>query len=109
MLNLLAKDFKLLFGKNTNTTKRILSTLFTLLFVGAFVAIEVFLYTMILSKIETTKNASSAFTCLFLFVISVIVIVSGLSVSLKISSGFSFLSRFIFGNKAFNLDKSISS
>ena len=78
MLNLLAKDFKLLFGKNTNTTKRILSTLFTLLFVGAFVAIEVFLYTMILSKIETTKNASSAFTCLFLFVISVIVIVSSL-------------------------------
>ena len=78
MLNLLAKDFKLLFGKSGSTSKRVISMLLTLVFVGCFVAIEVFLYTMILRKIESTKNASIAFTCLFLFVISVIVIISSI-------------------------------
>ena len=69
MLNLLAKDFKLLFGKDTSLSKRIISVLVTILFVGAFVGIEVFLYTTILQKIGNTKNAPMAFTCLFLFVI----------------------------------------
>ncbi len=78
MLNLLAKDFKLIFGKDTRLSKRIISTLFTIIFMGGFVGIEVFLYTMILQKIESTKNASIAFTCLFLFVISVIVIISSI-------------------------------
>lgn len=78
MLNLLAKDFKLLFGKDTSLSKRIISILVTILFVGAFVAIEVFLYTMILQKIGNTENAPQAFTCLFLFVISIIIIISGL-------------------------------
>lgn len=78
MLNLLAKDFKLLFGKDTSLSKRIISVLVTILFVGAFVGIEVFLYTTILQKIGNTKNAPMAFTCLFLFVISIVIIVSSL-------------------------------
>ena len=65
MLNLLAKDFKLLFGKKTSKSKQIISLLLTLIFVGSFVGIEVFLYSMILKKIDTTKDASIAFTCYF--------------------------------------------
>lgn len=78
MLNLLAKDFKLLFGKKTSKSKQIISLLLTLIFVGSFVGIEVFLYSMILKKIDTTKDASIAFTCLFLFIVSIIVIISSI-------------------------------
>ena len=78
MLNLLAKDFKLLFGKNTSLSKRILSALVTIIFVAAFIGIEVFLYITILNKIGSTKDAPIAFTCLFLFVISIVIIISGL-------------------------------
>lgn len=76
MLNLLAKDFKLLFGKNTSISKRIISGLVTFIFVVCFIGIEVFLYTTILNKIGSTKNAPIAFTCLFLFVISIVIIIS---------------------------------
>lgn len=80
MLNLLAKDFKLIFGKGTSLSKRIISGLITILFVGAFVGIEVFLYTRILTneQIKSTPNAIMALTSLFLFVISIIIIVSDL-------------------------------
>ena len=78
MLNLLAKDFKLLFGKDTSLSKRVLSIILTIVFVAMFIGIEVFLYTTILQKIDNIKDAPIAFTCLFLFVISIIIIVSSL-------------------------------
>ena len=76
MLNLLAKDFKLLFGKNKSISKKILSAIVSLIFVGSFVGIEVFLYINILKKIENTQNALMAFTTLFLFVSTIIIIFS---------------------------------
>lgn len=78
MLTLLAKDFKLMFGKDTSLAKRILSILFSICFIGCFVGIEVFLFTTILKKIENFNNASSAFIALFLFIISIIVTISSL-------------------------------
>ena len=78
MLNLLAKDFKLLFGKGTTISKRITSIIVTFLFVAAFIGIEVFLYITILNKVGNIQNAPIAFTCLFLFIVSIIIIVSSL-------------------------------
>ncbi len=78
MINLLAKDFKLLFGKGTSLSKRITSIIVSFIFVAAFIGIEVFLYITILNKVDSIKDAPIAFTCLFLFVISLIIIVSSL-------------------------------
>ena len=80
MLNLLAKDFKLLFGKDTSLSKRVLSIILTIVFAAMFIGIEVFLYTRILTneQIKSTPNAIMALTSLFLFVISIIIIVSDL-------------------------------
>lgn len=52
MLNLLAKDFKLLFGKEKSIARRIATILVTLIFIACFIAIEVFLFTTILNKIS---------------------------------------------------------
>ena len=84
MLTLLAKDFKLMFGKDKSLLKRIISLLFSVIFIGCFVGIEVFLFTTILKKIETFNNASSAFIALFLFIISVIVTLSSLMNATKL-------------------------
>lgn len=78
MINLLAKDFKLLFGKEKSIVKRILSILITLIFVGCFVAIEVFLLITILKKIGNIHQAPIAFMTLFLTVISVMVMISNI-------------------------------
>ena len=47
MLNLLAKDFKLLFGKDTSLSKRIISILVTILFV---VLLKKHFYSIIYTK-----------------------------------------------------------
>lgn len=78
MLNLLAKDFKLLFRKEKSVSKRIITSITTLAFIAFFIAIEVFLFSSILKKVGTTKEATSAFTSLFLFIISLLIIVSDL-------------------------------
>lgn len=78
MLTLLVKDFKLLFHSEKKLSNRIISLLISILFIGAFVAIEVFLFTTILKKIGTFHQAQNAFTSLFLFIISLLLIVSNL-------------------------------
>ena len=78
MLTLLAKDFKLMFGKEKGFLKKILSILFSIFFIGCFIAIEVFLFTTILTKIGNFNQAPSAFISLFLFIISIIVTISNL-------------------------------
>ena len=75
MLTLLAKDFKLFFSKEQSVSRRIISLLVTIVFLGAFVAIEVFLFISILKKISNYNNAPIAFTNLFLFVISILMII----------------------------------
>ena len=78
MLTLLVKDFKLLFHSEKKLSNRIISLLISILFIGSFVAIEVFLFTTILKKIGTFHQAQNAFTSLFLFIISLLLIVSNL-------------------------------
>ena len=54
MLNILVKDFKmLLFGDKASIGKKILSLVFTVLMLAVFIAIEVFLFTMIIEKVKT--------------------------------------------------------
>lgn len=78
MLGLLAKDFKLLFGNEKSIAKTILKFLSVIIFLGCFIAIEVFLFTQILNKISKFNNASNAFLCLFLSIVSILIIVSNL-------------------------------
>ncbi len=76
MLTLLIKDFRLMFSRERSSAKSALKIIFTSLFVLGFVAIEIFLYSALLKKIENFSNAPTSFTLLFLFVISVFMTVS---------------------------------
>lgn len=75
MITLLIKDFKLLFRREKSLTKRILSTLLSMIFIGSFVAIEIILFSAILDKIKDFSQAPAAFMTLFLLVISVLLTV----------------------------------
>lgn len=77
MLNLLYKDFKLMFRQDKKLSKRIISAIFSLIFLGAFIAIEVYLFTTLISKTNKFKNASMTFMSLFLFIISIMLIIAG--------------------------------
>ena len=74
MLNLIAKDFKLLFSSHGGTKKRILSALATLLMAAFAVGIEWFIFSTILDKIRHYNNAVIPFLTLFLFIISCLMI-----------------------------------
>ena len=78
MLNLLAKDFKLLFGKEKSIARRIATILVTLIFIACFIAIEVFLFTTILNKISKYDQAPIAYMNLFLTVISILIIIANI-------------------------------
>lgn len=78
MLNLLAKDFKLLFGKEKGIARRIATILVTLIFIACFIAIEVFLFTTILNKISKYDQAPIAYMNLFLTVISILIIIANI-------------------------------
>ena len=70
MINLLAKDFKLMFGKEKSIAKKIITILITIFFLTCFIGIEVFLFTTILNKIGKFHQAPMAFMNVFLFIIS---------------------------------------
>lgn len=78
MITLLSKDFKLLFGKEKSLAKRIFSILVSIFFIACFIGIEVFLFTTILKKIGKFHQAPIAFMNLFLFIISILIIISGI-------------------------------
>ena len=84
MLNLLLKDFKLMFGSNKAKSQKIGYAVFSLLFIASFVAIETFLYAAILGRIKNFKGAPATFTCLFLAAISVFMICNGVLKAAKI-------------------------
>ena len=67
MINLLAKDFKLMFGKEKSIAKKIITILITIFFLTCFIGIEVFLFTTILNKIGKFHQAPMAFMNVFLF------------------------------------------
>lgn len=76
MLNLLLKDFKLMFSGSAKFSERIISAAFTVLFIGCFVAVEWFVFSGIISKISDVAGAKESFLCVFLFVITVLSTVS---------------------------------
>ncbi len=76
MLTLLIKDFRLMFSRERSGAKSVLRFIFTALFILCFVAIEIFLFSALLEKIENFSDAPAAFTLLFLFIISVFMTVS---------------------------------
>ena len=84
MLNLLIKDFKLMFVGESGRAKRIVYFLTTAIFIACFVGIEVFLYSEILNRIKNYSGAPVTFTCLFLSVISILMIFNGISKAQKL-------------------------
>ena len=75
MLNLLAKDFKMLFGGKSSVKGKVLSSLFSILVYGAFIAIETFIFSTLVDKLEKYNNATLPFLVLFLAIISVVCII----------------------------------
>ena len=78
MLTLLIKDFKLMFSREKSGAKAVIRTLFLLVFLGAFVSIEIFLFSAVLNKIKNFSGAPKAFMLLFLLVISVFMAISAI-------------------------------
>lgn len=78
MLNLLAKDFKLLFGKERSLARRLATILVSILFIACFIGIEVYLFTTILKKISKYDQAPIAYMNLFLAVISILIIIANI-------------------------------
>lgn len=78
MINLLSKDFKVLLGKEKSPSKRVISAILSVSFTILLVIIEVVVFNIILNSIATTKQAPIAYINLFLFVISMITIISGI-------------------------------
>ena len=52
MLNLLAKDFKLIFAKKDSVKKQVLSSIFSVLVIAILIAIETFIFQVLLNKIK---------------------------------------------------------
>ena len=75
MLNLLAKDFKIMFAKQGKKSKKVLSIIAEVLLFALFVALETFIFTMILKKIKNYNNAPGAFLTIFLTCVSILMIV----------------------------------
>lgn len=84
MINLLAKDFKLMFGKEKSIAKKIITILITIFFLTCFIGIEVFLFTTILNKIGKFHQAPMAFMNVFLFIISILITISGIFRAIKL-------------------------
>ena len=74
MLNLLAKDIKLTLIDKNNTKRTVLNYILILAMIIIFVTIETFIFSTILNKIKGIKAAPISFLTLFLFIISIIVI-----------------------------------
>ncbi len=77
MLTLLIKDFRLMFSRERSNGKGVLRALVSLLFIACFVALEIFLFSAILKKIQYFSNAPISFMMLFLIIISALMTVGG--------------------------------
>lgn len=85
MLNILVKDFKiLLFSDKSSVGKKVLSFILTFLMIGVFIAIEVFLFTMIIDKVKIYDGAAVVYLTLFLFIVSCIIIILDLLMANKL-------------------------
>ena len=75
MLSLIAKDFKLMFANKSGLKTKILSWIFSVVVGLLFIAIETFVFVTILNKIKIYENAAVPFFSVFLFIISMMLIV----------------------------------
>ena len=78
MLNLLVKDFRMLFTGKMSKAKRVFATLLGLIATAALMAVETLLFSAILEKIKVYKNAPYAFMVMFLVIVSVMMAISGI-------------------------------
>ncbi len=74
MLNLLAKDFKLIFASGGAGKWRIVSSIINVLMTAVVVVLEVFIMSMVLEKLKRYLNAPIAFLSIALFIVSVLMI-----------------------------------
>ncbi len=72
MLNLIAKDFKLLFKGKGTLTNRILTFIFYLIIASIFIYIEIKIFGTILNKIKAYNGASIALFSIFLFILMIL-------------------------------------
>lgn len=77
MLDLVIKDFKMMFSKERSPLTAFLGTVLKIIFFLGFIALETFLFVAILKKIKVYDGASLAFINLFLFIISIIMVLLG--------------------------------
>lgn len=83
MLNLIAKDFKLMFAKNGSRSSKILSYVFSILVAVAFICLETFLFYTIINKVSIYDGAAESFFVLFLFIIASLLTLVALGASKK--------------------------
>ena len=74
MLNLIVKDFKLLFANKNSLKKNVASAFASALAIACFLAIEIYVFTMLLGKLQDYAQATLPFLTLFLFIISVVTV-----------------------------------
>ena len=72
MINLIVKDFKLLFANKNSVKKNVASAILTAFALVCLLALEVFVFTMLLKKFQEYDKATLPFLTLFLFIISVL-------------------------------------
>jgi hypothetical protein len=72
MLNLLAKDFKLMFPEGNDRKKNLPSLVLSGLLLAVFIWLEVYIFQSTLIKIKAYEGAPLALLTLFLFVISIL-------------------------------------
>ena len=72
MLTLLAKDFKLIFARKDSLKKTILSLIFSALAIIAVIAIETYVFTVIMDKLKSFYQAPISFLTLFLFIMVIV-------------------------------------
>ena len=84
MLTLIAKDFKLLFASTKDKKRRILSYIFTALVFVGIVALETFIFYMILNNIKQFNHAAPAFMTMFLFIIAVLMTIFSVASAKKL-------------------------
>jgi len=75
MLNLIAKDFKLMFSKSGNRASKILSWTFTLVVSALFIAIETYVFYTIINKVSVYDGAALSFFIVFLAIVSFMMII----------------------------------
>ena len=83
MLTLLVKDFKLMFSGGRGSSKGWIRALASVLFIGFFIGVEVFLFSAILDRIKVYSDARIVFIRLFLLLLSVLMTVSGVSLYIE--------------------------